>query len=162
MAKGDSLTLNTFMKGRCERHMREPIHVLKSIQQQTGNKEYRFQRLYRNLYNPEFYLLAYKNIAASQGSMTAGADGTTLDDMSMARIEAIISALKDHSYQPTPARRTYIAKKNGKMRPLGILSTNDRLIQEVIRMMLEAIYEPKYILLNSATHCYLQSKPPFP
>ena len=94
--------------------MREPIHVLKGIQQKAIDKTYKFQRLYRNLYNPEFYLLAYQNIAKSQGSMTAGADGITLDGMSMARIEAIIASIKDRSYQPKPARRTYIMKKTAK------------------------------------------------
>lgn len=106
------------------------------------NKEYRFKRLYRNLYNPEFYLLAYQNIASSQGSMTQGTNQMTLDGMSEARINRIIASLKDHSYQPNPARRTYIAKKNSaKKRPLGIPSTDDKLVQEIIRMILEAIYE---------------------
>ena len=59
--------------------MRSPENVLKSLSEKAKNKEYRYERLYRNLYNPEFYLLAYQNIATSQGSMTAGADGLTLD-----------------------------------------------------------------------------------
>ena len=126
--------------------MRNPENVLKSLSEKAKNKEYRYERLYRNLYNPEFYLLAYQNIATSQGSMTAGADGLTLDGMSMERIENIIARLKDHSYQPNPARRVYIAKKNSKKkRPLGIPSTDDKLIQEVIRMILEAIYETKFL-----------------
>lgn len=125
--------------------MRNPIDVLKSLETKACDTGYVFERLYRNLYNPEFFLLAYKNTSASQGSMTAGADGMTLDDMSMARIEKIIATLKDHSYQPKPVRRTYIEKKNSsKKRPLGIPSTNDKLIQEVVRMILEAIYEPVF------------------
>ncbi len=125
--------------------MRNPENVLKSLSENALKTEYRYERLYRNLYNPEFYLLAYQNIATSQGSMTAGADGRTLDGMSMERIENIIAKLKDHSYQPNPARRVYIAKKNSKKkRPLGIPSTDDKLIQEVIRMILEAIYEPTF------------------
>ena len=125
--------------------MRNPEYVLKSLSEKARNKEYRYERLYRNLYNPEFYLLAYQNIAKSQGSMTAGADGQTLDGMSMERIERIIAKMKDHSYQPNPARRVYIAKKNSnKKRPLGIPSTDDKLIQEIIRMILEAIYEPTF------------------
>lgn len=125
--------------------MRNPENVLKSLSEQAKNKSYRFERLYRNLYNPEFYLLAYQNIATSQGSMTAGTDGSTLDGMSMERIDKIISKLRDHSYQPNPARRVYIAKKNSsKKRPLGIPSTDDKLIQEVVRMILEAIYEPTF------------------
>lgn len=125
--------------------MRNPENVLRSLSEKAQIKGYRYERLYRNLYNPEFYLLAYQNIAKSQGSMTPGADGMTLDGMSMARIERIIAALKDHSYQPNPARRTYIEKKNStKKRPLGIPSTDDKLIQEVVRMILEAIYEPTF------------------
>ena len=125
--------------------MRSPENVLKSLSEKAKNKEYRYERLYRNLYNPEFYLLAYQNIATSQGSMTAGADGFTLDGMSMERIEKLIQKLRDHSYQPNPARRVYIAKKNSsKKRPLGIPSTDDKLLQEVVRMILEAIYEPTF------------------
>jgi len=127
------------------RHLRNPTEVLKHLEQHARSQDYKYNRLYRNLYNPDFYLLAYKNIATSQGSMTAGADGKTLDDMSMARIDRIIAALKDHSYQPNPTRRTYIAKKNSaKKRPLGISSTDDRLVQEIIRMILEVIYEPTF------------------
>lgn len=125
--------------------MRSPENVLKSLSEKATDKTYRFERLYRNLYNPEFYLLAYQNIATSQGSMTAGADGLTLDGMSMERIEKLIARLRDHSYQPNPARRVYIEKKNSnKKRPLGIPSTDDKLLQEVVRMILEAIYEPTF------------------
>lgn len=101
--------------------LRNPIEVLKSLTEKSKNETYRFKRLYRNLYNLEFYWLAYKNIYANNGSMTAGADGTTIDGMGSERIEKIISSLRDRSYQPKPARREYIAKKNSnKKRPLGI------------------------------------------
>jgi group II intron reverse transcriptase/maturase len=127
--------------------MRNPTHVLKSLEEQSqSNSEYEFSRIYRNLYNPDFYMEAYRSIAKSQGSMTAGADGLTLDDMSASRINRIIASLKDHSYRPNPARRVYIAKQNNpaKKRPLGISSTDDKLVQEVVRMILEAIYEPGF------------------
>ena len=113
--------------------------------EKSKNETYRFQRLYRNLYNPEFYWLAYKNIYANDGSMTAGADGTTIDGMGNERIERIILSLKERSYQPKPARREYIAKKNSsKKRPLGIQSGDDKLVQEVVKMILESIYEPVF------------------
>jgi len=125
--------------------MRNPTDVLSSLNKQSTKPEYRYQRLYRNLYNPEFYLLAYKNIYANEGSMTPGVDGETMDGMSSPRIERIIATLKDNSYQPNPARRTYIAKKNSKKkRPLGIPSGDDKLVQEVVRMILESIYEPTF------------------
>jgi len=107
--------------------------------------EYRFERLYRNLYNPEFYVQAYLNIYANKGSMTQGVNDVTIDGMSMARIEKIINSLRDHSYQPNPAQREYIAKKNSnKKRPLGIPSGDDKLVQEVVRMILESIFEPQF------------------
>lgn len=125
--------------------MRNPIAVLNSLSGKSQQKEYRFERLYRNLYNPEFYLLAYKNVYANDGSMTMGVDGSTIDGMSSKRIENIITKIKDKSYQPTPARRTYIEKKNStKKRPLGIPSSDDKLVQEVVRLILESIYEPNF------------------
>lgn len=131
--------------------MRNPTDVLNSLSDKSKNLEYRFQRLYRNLYNPDFYLLAYKNIYANGGSMTPGVNGITIDGMSSQRIAKLIESLKDRSYQPNPARRTYIAKKNNpaKKRPLGIPSGDDKLVQEVIRMLLESIYEPNF---SDASH----------
>jgi group II intron reverse transcriptase/maturase len=96
------------------------------------------------LYNREFYCLAYQNIYANDGSMTPGSDNMTIDGMSLKRMDKIIDSMKDHSYQPKPARRTYIKKKNGKLRPLGIPSSDDKLVQEVVRLILESIYEPTF------------------
>ena len=124
--------------------MRNPINVLSSLKSKAQDTNYHYERLYRNLYNTDFYLQAYQNIYAKPGNMTAGADGQTVDGMSMERIGKIIESLKNHSYHPQPARRTYIQKKNGKLRPLGIPSFDDKLVQEVVRMILEAIYEPTF------------------
>ena len=129
--------------------MRSPQNVLESLSSKACNSNYQYQRLYRNLYNPEFYLTAYQKIQAKQGNMTAGADGKTVDGMGMKRINALITKLRDFSYQPSPARRTYIPKANGKKRPLGIPSFDDKLVQEVIRMILESIYEPNF---SSTSH----------
>jgi len=77
--------------------------------------------------------------------MTAGADGTTIDGMSNERIAGIIESLRIKSYSPNPARREYIAKKNSsKKRPLGIQTGNDKLVQEVVKMILESIYESEF------------------
>lgn len=125
--------------------MRNPIDVLNSLSEKAKDPNYKYERLYRNLYNPEFYLLAYKNVYANDGSMTPGMDGNTIDGMSSKRIEGIIESLKNKSYQPHPARRVYIPKKNSdKKRPLGIPSANDKLVQEVVRLILESIYEPTF------------------
>lgn len=124
--------------------MRNPENVLKSLQEHSAQTGYVYDRLYRNLFNREFFLKAYQNICSAQGNMTAGTDGKTIDAMSLERIDKLIAALKDESYQPKPSRRTYIPKKNGKLRPLGIPSVDDKLVQEVIRMLLESIYESSF------------------
>lgn len=124
--------------------MRNPINLLSSLQTHSTDRSYTFERLYRSLYNPELFMMAYQNIYASQGNMTKGTDGMTIDAMSLNRIEGIIASLKDESYQPKPSRRTYIPKKNGKMRPLGIPSFDDKLVQECVRLLLEAVYEGSF------------------
>lgn len=121
--------------------MRNPERVLDSLTKHSGNLNYKFERLYRLLFNEEMYYIAYQKIYSKQGNMTEGVDGKTIDGMSMSRIKQLIETLKDESYQPVPSKRVYIPKKNGKLRPLGIPSFNDKLLQEVVRMILEAIYE---------------------
>ena len=124
--------------------MRNPENVLNSLQAHSVQSDYVYDRLYRNLYNREFFLQAYQNIYANQGNMTAGTDGKTIDAMSLERIDRLIMTLKDESYQPKPSRRVYIPKKNGNLRPLGIPCVDDKLVQEVVRMLLESIYEGSF------------------
>jgi len=87
--------------------------------------------------------------------MTPGADQKTLDGMSIERINSIIEQIRNHSYQPTPAKRIYIPKANGKRRPLGIPSIDDKLVQEVARLILESIYEPTF---SSQSHGFRSNK----
>lgn len=124
--------------------MRNPERILSSLAEHSKKNEYRYHRIYRILYNPEMFLRAYEKIYPNNGSMTAGTDGMTIDGMSLKRIDNIIEALKSEKYQPHPAQRTYIPKKSGGKRPLGIPSADDKLVQEVIRMILEAIYEGQF------------------
>ncbi|PEK81139.1 group II intron reverse transcriptase/maturase [Bacillus toyonensis] len=121
--------------------MRNPEFVLNSLVQKSNTINFKYERLYRNLYNKEFFLLAYARLASKEGNMTKGIDDSTIDGMSMKKIEKLIELLKSEKYQPKPVRRVYIPKANGKMRPLGIPSFEDKLIQEIVRMILEAIYE---------------------
>ena len=128
--------------------LRNPNDVLSSLSKNAKDQSYQYERLYRNLYNPEFFLLAYQNTYANEGNMTAGTDGRTIDGMGMERVNRLIESLKNHSYQPKPAKRQYIRKKNGKLRPLGVPSFDDKLVQEVARMILESIYEPNFSSLS--------------
>ena len=121
--------------------MRNPKQVLNNLCEHSKVSDYRFERLYRNLFNEQMFYVAYQRIYAKQGNMTPGTDGKTIDQMNIQRIGSLIASLKNETYQPNPAKRVYIPKKNGKKRPLGIPSFEDKLVQEVVRMMLEAIYE---------------------
>ena len=121
--------------------MRSPEQVLKALNKHGKVSDYKFERLYRILFNEEMFHVAYQRIYAKPGNMTPGTDGKTINQMSLQRINKVIASLRDESYKPNPAKRIYIPKKNGKKRPLGIPSFEDKLVQEVVRMILEAIYE---------------------
>jgi len=93
---------------------------------------------------PDLWEQAYGNIYANKGGMTPGVDGQTIDGHSDARAENLRQLLRENRYVPTPAQRVYIPKPNGKLRPLGMPTANDKLVQEVWRMILESIYEPVF------------------
>lgn len=126
--------------------MRNPERVLNTLKENSMKKDYKIQRIYRNLYNQEILLLAYNKVCKNSGSMTPGSDGQTMDGMGVKRINLIIEKLKDESYQPSPSRRVYIKKKGNtnKLRPLGVANADDKIVQEAMRMMLEVIYEPTF------------------
>ncbi|WP_406894635.1 reverse transcriptase domain-containing protein [Bacillus cereus] len=124
--------------------MRNPNEVLNSLNTKANNANYKYKRLYRNLYNPEFYYMAYSKIYAKEGNMTKGTDGNNIDGMSIERINTLIDRIKNETYQPYPAKRVYIDKANGGKRPLGIPSTDDKIVQEIIRSILESIYEQTF------------------
>jgi group II intron reverse transcriptase/maturase len=100
--------------------------------------------LYRQLFNPQLFLLAYGRIYANQGSMTPGVTAETVDGMSLAKINAIIGELRSESYRWSPARRVYIPKKHGRLRPLGVTAWSDKLVAEVVHLLLQAYYEPQF------------------
>jgi group II intron reverse transcriptase/maturase len=124
--------------------MRNAETVL-GIIQERGRRGLPLEDIYRQLFNPRLYLRAYGRIARNKGAMTPGATTETADDMSLAKVEAIIDALRHERYRWTPVRRVYIEKKRSKKkRPLGIPSWSDKLLAEVIRSILEAYYEPQF------------------
>lgn len=109
-----------------------------------GQKRLPLEDVYRQLFNPDLYLKAYGKIYRNAGAMTQGVTDETVDGMSQAKIESIIADLRFERFRWTPVRRTYIPKKDGKKRPLGIPTWRDKLVQEVIRLLLEAYYEPQF------------------
>jgi hypothetical protein len=93
-----------------------------------GERGQPVKRLYRQLFNPQLYLMAYGRIHSNQGAMTPGVTGETVDGMSLAKIEAIIDDLRHERHRWSPVKRVYILKKNGKKRPLGMPTWTDKLI----------------------------------
>jgi len=123
--------------------MRDATTILGLIRER-GKRGLPLEKLYRLLLNKDLFLLAYGKIYRNAGAMTHGVTDETPDGMSLAKIDAIIEALRSERYQWLPARRTSIPKKNGKKRPLGMPVWSDKLVQEVIRLLLEAYYEPQW------------------
>src|SRR5580704_372258 len=103
------------------------------------------ERLYRQLFNPQLFLMAYGKLYSNKGAMTPGVTGETVDSMSLAKIGVIVGALRAERYRWQPVKRVYIEKKNSsKKRPLGLPTWSDKLVAEVVRLLLEAYYEPQF------------------
>jgi len=120
-----------------------------TVIRRRGERGLHLERIYRSLFNPELYLQAYANLYSNQGAMTKGVTGETVDGMSLAKITSIIEEIRHERFRWTPVRRTYIPKANGKKRPLGIPTWKDKLVQEVIRLILESYFEPQF---SEASH----------
>jgi len=126
--------------------MQPTMEILARISKNSKrNKEEVFTKLYRYLLRPDLYFEAYKNLYANNGAATKGVNEDTADGFSEKKIAKIIKSLTDETYQPMPVRRTYIEKSNGKKRPLGIPTFTDKLVQEALRMVLQAVYEPVFL-----------------
>lgn len=126
--------------------MQPTMEILARISKNSNqNREEIFTRLYRYLLRPDIYYEAYRNLYANSGAGTKGVDEDTADGFSEAKIARIIKSLVNESYYPKPVRRMYIQKANGKKRPLGIPTFTDKLVQEALRMILQAVYEPLFL-----------------
>lgn len=115
-----------------------------TVLRERGRRRLPLERLYRQLFNEQLFLMAYGRIYANDGAMTPGADGRTPDGMSLDAIREIIDRLRAERYRFSPVRRVYIPKKNGTRRPLGLPAWTDKLVGEVVRLLLEAYYEPQF------------------
>jgi group II intron reverse transcriptase/maturase len=129
--------------------VQNPNVLLTILSSMAQKPDIKFDKLFQKLYNKQLWIMAYESIAANSGNMTAGSDGETIDGMSLELIDQMIEELKSSRYKPQPARRIYRDKANGSKRPIGIPSPQDKLLQTVVRFILEAIYEPKF---SNASH----------
>jgi len=125
--------------------MKPTLEILKRIKENSTNyTDEIFTRLYRYLLREDIYYEAYEKLYANKGAATKGIDDDTADGFGETYVKTLIAELKDGTYRAKPVRREYIKKENGKMRPLGIPSFRDKLVQEVVRRILAAIYEPTF------------------
>jgi retron-type reverse transcriptase len=115
-----------------------------NIIQDRGTRRLQLDDVYRQLYNPDMFLRAYARLYRNDGAMTPGTTVETVDGMSQEKIAKIIEAIRHERWQWTPVRRVEIPKSNGKTRPLGMPTWSDKMVQEVIRSILEAYYEPQF------------------
>lgn len=127
--------------------MQPTMEILERIRENSkAHQDEVFTRLFRYMLRPDIYYVAYKNLYANRGAVTKGVNDDTADGFSEEKINKIIVSLASDQYTPSPVRRTYIQKKNSKKkRPLGIPTFTDKLVQEVMRMVLEAVYEPVFM-----------------
>ncbi len=123
--------------------MRSAEAILGTIRER-GQRGLPVMDAYRLLYQRDLYHRGYGKLCRNAGAMTPGTTPETVDGMSLEKIDSIINALRCERYRWTPVRRTYIPKKNGKQRPLGLPNWSDKLLQEVMRSILEAYYEPQF------------------
>ena len=125
--------------------MKPTSEILERIEKSsTNHPDGVFTRLYRYLLREDIYFAAYQKLYANKGATTRGINNDTADGFSNQYVQNLIQSLKDGTYKASPTRREYIPKRNGKLRPLGIPSFQDKLLQEVVRIILEAIYEPVF------------------
>jgi len=115
-----------------------------AVYSDRGKRGLPLEGVYRQLYSRELYLRAYGRIHRNNGAMTPGVTAETVDAMSLKKIDGIIDALRREAYRWSPARRTHIPKKDGKKRPLGLPTWSDKLVQEALRLLLDAYYEPRF------------------
>lgn len=114
---------------------------LEHLQQLNSKKEWINHDVYRLMYREDLYIIAYERIKSKPGNMTPGTDAETLDGFSLATIQEIIQEMRTEQFHFRPVRQQLIPKPNGKMRKLGIPCVRDKVVQEVMHMILEAIYD---------------------
>lgn len=124
--------------------MQKPNILLAILSKMATKPELKFDNLFSKLYNVELWLVAYQQLAPKPGNMTPGTDGKTVDGTGLRLIEQTILELKTASYKPKPVRRIYLSKPDGRLRPIGIPCFRDKLLQTIVKLILESIYEPVF------------------
>jgi len=137
----------------------QALQRLKALLQLNSNRDWQNKDLYRLMYREDLYVLAYERVKSKPANMTPGTDGATLDGFSMDEIQGIIGQMRDETFQFKPVRTVLIPKAGGKMRKLGIPSVRDKIVQEVMRVILEAIYDsPQGPYFHPSSHGFRRNR----
>ena len=123
--------------------MQTAEQILQAIRK-MGEKRIPLTRVYRCLYSEDLFLAAYDKIGRNKGALTPGTEDDTADGMNLKRIQNIIAQLRQEKFRFRPSRRIHVPKKSGGSRPLGLPNFTEKLVQEVLRMVLEAYFEPRF------------------
>jgi group II intron reverse transcriptase/maturase len=142
-----------------EAKSQQAIKRLEVVRQLNARSGWTNQKLYKLMLQPDLYVVAYQRIKSEPGNMTPGTDDETLDGFSLGEIEKLVSEMQTEKYQCKPVRRAYIPKANGKLRKLGIPCIRDKIVQEVVRMILEAVYDsPHGSYFKDASHGFRRER----
>lgn len=142
-AQGEVAQVISDIYHREVREMRDAETVL-GVLRERGRRGLPVDRLYRQLFNPRLYLVAYQRLYSNAGAMTPGVTGETVDGMSLTKIREIIAVVRAERWRWSPVKRVLIPKRNGKRRALGLPSFSDKLLAEVMRMLLNAYYDVSF------------------
>src|SRR5436190_16664628 len=135
------------------------LERLERLRTLNSNRQWVNHDVYRLMYKEDLYILAYERIKSKPGNMTPGTDQETIDGFGIDEIRKLIDEMRTEKYQPSPVRRLVIPKSNGKMRKLGIPSARDKIVQEVVRLILEAIYDsPHGAYFKDCSHGFRRSR----
>src|SRR5437588_12736485 len=151
--RGRTLERASSTQRRLTRMSQKTLERLEHLGKLNSNRQWVNHEIYRLMYKEDLYIVAYERIKSKPGNMTAGTDEETLDGFSLEVIREIIGEMKTEQFRFKPVRQEFIPKPNGKMRKLGIPCVRDKIVQEVIRLILEAIYDsPRGPYFSDSSH----------
>ena len=120
-------------------------HGFLRILHKLGTEDKPVSKVFRRMLDKDLFIKAYTELSQNKGRLTPGINGETIDGITLEKLEELIEAIREKRFRWTPVKRVYIPKDNGKKRPLGIPNWQDKIVQTVLKMVLESYYEPIFL-----------------
>jgi group II intron reverse transcriptase/maturase len=108
------------------------------------NSEWKHKDIFRILRSDDIWIAAYEKLKGNKGALTPGSTSETMDGMSLQRLKRLKDKVLSEEYKFQAVKLILIPRPDGRKRPLGLPTANDKIVQEVMRIILEAIYEPVF------------------